>query len=76
MNFEEFFEKALRPENWTEEHWLHTPTCEAQLKADGTLFLYDPALREGFSPQAVQALTQFLVEHVKLPPRDASSLEE
>ncbi len=67
MDFEDF-EEAIKPENWTEEQWLHTPTFKAQLKADGTLFLSGPALYEGFSMEAAQALTQFLSERVKLPP--------
>jgi hypothetical protein len=62
------FEKEIKPENWTEEQWLHTPTFEARLKADGTLYLSGAALREGFSVEAIQALTRFLSEHVKLPP--------
>ena len=58
----------LDPANWTEEARLHTPTFEALLKADGTLWLKGAALREGFSVEAVQALTRFLSERVKLPP--------
>jgi hypothetical protein len=62
------FEKALKPENWTVEHILHVPTFEAYLQVDGTLRLRGSALREGFSPEAAQALTRFLSEHVTLPP--------
>lgn len=69
MEFEDF-EEALKPENWTEEQWLHTSTFKAQLKADGTLFLSGAALQEGFSVEAVQALTQFLSERVPLPPKE------
>ncbi len=61
-------EEELNPSKWTEETALHTPTFEATLKADGTLWLTGAALREGFSVEAVQALTRFLVERVKLPP--------
>jgi hypothetical protein len=64
----EDFEEALKPENWVEETVLHTPTFEALLKSDGTLFLSGPSLREGFSVEAVQALTRFLSERVELPP--------
>jgi hypothetical protein len=66
MEFEDF-EEALK---WTEEQWLHSPTFKAQLKSDGTLFLSGAALREGFSVEAVQALTQFLSERVQLPPKE------
>ncbi len=62
------FEGELDPKNWTEETRLHTPTFEARLLADGTLWLSGPALREGFSVEAVQALTRFLLERVQLPP--------
>ena len=62
------FDEELDPSNWTEETGLHTPTFEALLKADGTLWLTGAALREGFSVEAVQALTRFLSERVKLPP--------
>ncbi len=62
------FAEAINPTNWTEETYLHTPTFEALLKADGTLWLRGAALREGFSVEAVQALTRFLSERVKLPP--------
>ncbi len=62
------FEGELDPKNWTEETYLHTPTFEALIKADGTLWLSGPALREGFSVEAVQALTRFLSERVQLPP--------
>ena len=64
------FEEEINPEHWTEEIGLHTPTFEALLKADGTLWLTGAALREGFSVEAVQALTRFLSERVKLPPLD------
>lgn len=64
----EDFEEAIQPENWTEEQILHTPTFEARLQADGTLFLSGPATREGFSAEAAQALTRFLSERVTLPP--------
>ena len=43
---------------------------EALLKADGTLWLSGPALQEGFSVDAVQALTRFLSERVQLPPME------
>lgn len=62
------FDEELDLSKWTEETALHTPTFEALLKADGTLWLSGPALREGFSVEAVQALTWFLSERVKLPP--------
>lgn len=62
------FEEELNPTKWTEETALHTSTFEALLKADGTLWLKGAALREGFSVEAVQALTRFLSERVKLPP--------
>ena len=63
------FHQELDPANWTEEGTrLHTPTFEALLKADGTLWLSGPALAEGFSVEAVQALTRFLSERVQLPP--------
>jgi hypothetical protein len=67
FSHEDFIE-ALKPENWTEEQILHTPTFEAHIQPDGTLFLRGPALHEGFSVEAVQALTRFLSERVKLPP--------
>ena len=62
------FDEEINPERWTEETTLHTPTFEALLKADGTLWLSGPALREGFSVADVQALTRFLSQHVQLPP--------
>ncbi len=62
------FEEEVNPANWMEETRLHTPTFEALLKEDGTLWLKGAALREGFSVEAVQALTRFLSERVKLPP--------
>jgi len=62
------FEEEINPANWIEETGLHTPTFEAKLLADGTLWLSGAALREGFSVEAVQALTRFLSERVKLPP--------
>lgn len=62
------FEEEIKPEHWTEETCLHTPTFEALLKADGALYLSGPALHEGFSVADVQALTSFLSERVKLPP--------
>lgn len=62
------FEEELDPKNWTEETRLHTPTFEAVLKADGTLYLSGPALQEGFSVTNVQTLTRFLSEYVHLPP--------
>ena len=64
------FEEEIHPDHWTEETGLHTPTFEATLKADGTLWLKGAALREGFSVEAVQALTRFLSERVKLPPME------
>ncbi len=63
----EDFREALKPENWIEEQILHTPTFDAHVKVDGTLYLHGPALREGFSVEAVQDLTRFLSEHVSLP---------
>lgn len=62
------FEEEINPQHWMEEIRLHTPTFEALLKVDGTLWLKGAALREGFSVEAVQALTRFLSERVKLPP--------
>lgn len=62
------FREQINPANWTEETRLHTPTFEALLKPDGTLYLSGPALHEGFSATDVQALTRFLSEHVTLPP--------
>jgi len=50
------FHQELDPTNWTEETRLHTPTFEALLRADGTLWLRGPALAEGFSEEAAQAL--------------------
>ncbi len=64
------FEEETNLQRWTEETCLHTPTFEAKLKADGTLWLSGPALQEGFSVEAVQALTRFLSERVQLPPVD------
>ena len=64
------FEEEINPQRWTEETRLHTPTFEATLKADGTLWLKGAALREGFSVEAVQALTCFLSERVRLPPME------
>ena len=62
------FEEELDPKNWTQETRLHTPTFEALLKEDGTLWLSGLVLQEGFSVEGVQALTRFLIERVKLPP--------
>ena len=62
------FRQELDSANWTEETMLHTPTFEALLKANGTLWLSGPALQEGFSATDVQALTRFLSERVQLPP--------
>ncbi len=64
------FEEEINPQRWTEETRLHTPTFEALLKADGTLWISGPALAEGFSVEAVQALTRFLSERVQLPPKE------
>ncbi|SRR6266446_9675115 len=61
-------DEELDPKKWTEETRLHTSTFEALLKVDGTLWLRGPALHEGFSVEAAQALTRFLSERVKLPP--------
>ena len=61
------FEEAIDPANWIEEQRLDTLTFEARLQADGTLYLGGVALREGFSPEAAQALIRFLSERVKLP---------
>ena len=66
------FEEEINPDRWTEETGLHTPTFEATLKADGTLWLSGAALREGFSVEATQALTRFLSERVKLLPVEPS----
>jgi len=46
---------------------LHIPTFEALLKSEGTLWISGPALAEGFSVEAAQALTRFLSERVQLP---------
>jgi hypothetical protein len=62
------FQEEINPQRWTEETRLHTPTFEALLKADGTLWLSGPALAEGFSVEAAQTLTRFLSERVQLPP--------
>ena len=62
------FEEEIHSAKWVEEAGLHTPTFEAILKADGTLYLSGPALREGFSVADVQALTRFLSARVQLPP--------
>ena len=62
------FEEEINPANWIEETRLHTPTFEALLKADGTLWLSGPALQEGFSATDMQAFTRFLSERVHLPP--------
>jgi len=64
------FEEEINPQRWTEETRLHTPTFEALLKAVGTLWISGPALAEGFSVEAVQALTRFLSERVQLPPKE------
>ncbi len=64
------FEEEINPQRWTEETRLHTPTFEALLKADGTLWISGPALAEGLSVEAVQALTRFLSERVQLPPKE------
>lgn len=60
--------EVLQPDRWQEEATLHTPAFEATLKPDGTLWLRGPALGEGFSVEAVQALTRFLMERVAVPP--------
>jgi hypothetical protein len=62
------FEEEINPQRWSSETRLHTPTFEALLKEDGTLYLTGPALQEGFSVADVQALTRFLSERVHLPP--------
>jgi len=64
------FEEQINPANWTEEQWLHSSTFDAKLTEDATLYLQGVALREGFSVEAVQALTRFLSERVKLPPNE------
>jgi hypothetical protein len=64
------FEEEINPQRWASETRLHTPTFEALLKADGTLWLSGPALAEGFSVADVQVLTRFLSERVQLPPQD------
>lgn len=57
---------SLDPKNWVEESTtLSTPTFEARIDSDGTLWLSGVALREGFSVEAAQALTRFLSDHVK-----------
>src|SRR6266566_4398203 len=67
--FEELdWNEELSLDRWTQEETLHTPTFEATIKPDGTLWLRGAALREGFSVEAAQALTRFLSERVKLPP--------
>lgn len=65
------FEEEIKPEHWTEETRLHTPTFEALLQEDETLYLSGPALQEGFSVSDVQALTRFLSERVQLPPLES-----
>jgi hypothetical protein len=68
MDFDDF-EEAIKSEHWKDMGTtLHTPTFEAHLLPDGTLFLSGPALGEGFSAEAVQALTRFLSERVTVPP--------
>jgi hypothetical protein len=67
MSSHDFFE-ALEVKNWSCETRLHTPTFEAVLKAEGTLFLRGIALHEGFALGDVQALTRFLGERVPFPP--------
>jgi hypothetical protein len=73
------FAEEINPRNWIEETRLHTPTFEALLKADGTLWLSGPALREGFSTTDVQVLTRFLSERVRvtplLPPNDGEDFQ-
>ncbi len=64
------FAEEINPQRWTEETRLHTPTFEALLKEDGTLWLSGPAMQEGFSVDAVQVLTRFLSERVQLPPME------
>jgi hypothetical protein len=59
---------AFEAEAWTEERTLRTPTFEAHLQADGTLYLRGVALREGFSPTAAKALTRFLSEQINVEP--------
>lgn len=67
---EDDFEQALQPSNWLETKQLNTPTFIATITPDGSFFLRGPALVEGFSKEAVQALTRFLSENVQLPPKE------
>lgn len=64
------FDQERDPSRWRVETKLHAPTFAALLKEDGTLWLTGPALQEGFSVEAAQALTRFLKEHVQLPPEE------
>jgi hypothetical protein len=61
----------LNDDEWTREHGLHTPTFEAIIKPDGTLWLRGAAVYEHFSPEEAQALTQFLSERIELPPKSS-----
>lgn len=67
MDFDEEIKNAIESEDWLVETSLHTPTFECQIKPDGTMFLRGPALREGFTLEAAQALTSFLLENVEVP---------
>ena len=67
MSFDDFFEKELRAENWTQTVALHTPTFDATIDENGVLWLRGAALAEGFSVPALLALARFLADHVTLP---------
>ena len=70
MNLDDFNE-ALDPNNWQSEGTtLNTPTFQATIKPDGTLWVYGPALFEGFSVEATQSLTRFLSTYVTFPPEE------
>jgi hypothetical protein len=59
------------PEHCTEEQYLHTPTFDAHLRADGSLFLPNLTPSEfgdvTISSHDVVALTGFLSQYVKVP---------
>jgi hypothetical protein len=68
------FEEALK--NWTEGvTTLRTPTFQARLEKDGTLWLSGAALQEGFSVEGAQALTRFLMDHVEPLPLPGNDLD-
>jgi hypothetical protein len=64
------FEEQIDPARWSGREILRSSTFHAQLTDESTLFLAGPALHEGFSLPETQALTQFLSERVKLPPKE------